>query len=361
MGIQPTRGTKKWFVIDGEEPLRENGRFGHDFGWYAGRLMHDKQWFPGAASVFIFINLVIPAWAMTDWIRMQRTGNRNRYRINVWRMAFVYFLMFLGISVGYHRHFTHRSFKASLPVRWSLALLGQLAMEGDAFYWTAQHRTHHRHCDQDLDPHSPVHGGFFHAQGGYVWTNGSYDFQYRSMLPDLWDDSSVRWLSQQSIFSLYGLPLLSYVAFGTRATLWNLHVPTVVLWHGTQLVNSATHLWGDAPYRKDGYGAPQCTSKNNPWIFPLVYSEAWHNNHHAMPWRANFGMNPGELDPAYWIILLLERLGLVWDVRRAEVPLPVSAVTPLRRALELLTVSVGAVGCLGIFDYALNLQLSKVE
>jgi len=309
--------------------------------------------FPGAASVFIFINLLIPAWATADWIRMRRNG--NRYRINIWRMALVHFLMFVGISVGYHRHFAHRTFKACLPVRWSLALLGQLAMEGDAFYWSAQHRTHHRHCDQDQDPHSPTQGGFFHAQAGYVWTNGTYNFMYEKMLPDLEDDYGVRWLRQQSIFSLYGLPLLSYAAFGTRATLWNLHVPAFFSWHGAQLVNSAAHLWGDAPYGQDGYGMPQCTAKDNPWIFPLIYSEAWHNNHHSMPWRANFGMNVWEFDPAYWVILLLERLGLVWDVRRVQVPLPVS--TPPQRALELLIAVVGAITCLGVLDRALNLPL----
>eukprot|EP00747_Dinoflagellata_sp_TGD_P218680 gnl/TRDRNA2_/TRDRNA2_90888_c0_seq1.p1 gnl/TRDRNA2_/TRDRNA2_90888_c0~~gnl/TRDRNA2_/TRDRNA2_90888_c0_seq1.p1 ORF type:complete len:616 (-),score=56.22 gnl/TRDRNA2_/TRDRNA2_90888_c0_seq1:77-1924(-) len=290
--------------------------------WYLSKLHdascsfkgpHARIRWPVAECVFVFVNILVPIWATCYWWRLRRTGRWKH--VSVWAIwAMVFLISQIGISVGFHRYFTHRSFETSYPVEWSLALIGQLAMQGDAFYWSALHRTHHWHCDAAGDPHSPHLGGFFHSHGGFTWNNGSYNFKYREVTPDLFETADSDWVKDQGLLSLVGLPLLSHLVFGTRRTVFYLHVPQFLAWHVTELINSVCHLWGYSPFYRDAM-SHSCISKNSAWLWALVYGEVWHNNHHAMPSSANFGVSPWELDPAYWLVRMLARLGLVWEVR----------------------------------------------
>eukprot|EP00746_Dinoflagellata_sp_MGD_P013325 gnl/MRDRNA2_/MRDRNA2_128748_c0_seq1.p1 gnl/MRDRNA2_/MRDRNA2_128748_c0~~gnl/MRDRNA2_/MRDRNA2_128748_c0_seq1.p1 ORF type:complete len:624 (-),score=49.41 gnl/MRDRNA2_/MRDRNA2_128748_c0_seq1:94-1965(-) len=316
---------------------------------------HPKNWFPIGELIFIFVNVVIPIWAFVNWVDLR--AKDQWHKVNVWKIwAMVFLITQVGVSTGFHRHFTHKTFKAKTVVAITLAMIGQLALQGDAFYWSALHRTHHHRCDQSGDPHSPVIGGFFHSHGGFVWNDGAYDFRYRVLLRDLNMDVNLSWIKDQGIISIVGLPLLSHLVFGRHNTLWYLHVPQFLGWQVTQIVNSICHLWGYSPYANDAMSSP-CVSKNSPWMWALVYGEIWHNNHHATPSKADFGVSFWEIDPAHLLISFLESLGLVWDVKRDgriqdEVP-------SLLEALKVLGSCIAVYMTLKAVDHKMNEKCSK--
>lgn len=282
----------------------------------ARREPHAKLQWPVGNFVFVFVNFIVPLWAFWSWSCSRRSGEFRG--VNVYAIWFmVFFITQVGISCGYHRFFTHRVFDATRWVQWLFALVGQLAMQGDAFYWAALHRTHHRRCESDGDPHSPLTNGFFHSHGGFVWNDGSYNFDYEAITPDLLG-LDVGWIKEQGILSLVGLPLLSHLIFGHRSILFYLHVPQFLAWHATELINSVCHLWGYVSFNRDAK-MQSCESKNVAWLWSITCGEVWHNNHHAMPSSAQFGVAPWELDPAHWVICVLEWVGLVWNVRREKV------------------------------------------
>jgi stearoyl-CoA desaturase (delta-9 desaturase) len=224
----------------------------------------------------------------------------------------------LGICLGYHRLFTHGSFKTYRPIRWFIAWLGGLAGQGSAVHWVANHRKHHAHSDEVGDPHSPIDGPWW---SHILWLTArmpkaEYHEYNRRWAPDMCRDRMLLFLDRTFILwhlamaaALFGL---GYAYGGTPMgwsfLVWGLFVRLVYVLHSTWFVNSATHMWGYRNYETSD------ESRNLWWVALLTYGEGWHNNHHAYPRMARHGHRKWEVDVTFLTIRLLQKCGLVWDV-----------------------------------------------
>jgi stearoyl-CoA desaturase (delta-9 desaturase) len=243
-------------------------------------------------------------------------------------LAITYTLSGLGITVGYHRLFTHRSFKTTRPVRVLLAVLGSMAVEGPVDEWVATHRKHHRFSDHPGDPHSPhvdhapgwrgALRGLGHAHVGWMF-RGKDRANPRRYAKDLLADSDLRFISRT--FPLWvaaglalpfglGVALTGTIEGGLTGLLWGGAVRIFLLHHATFSINSLCHFYGRRPF------ATGDQSRNLAWLAPIAFGEAWHNNHHAFPTSARHGLGRRQLDPSAWLITALERYHLAWDVIR---------------------------------------------
>jgi stearoyl-CoA desaturase (delta-9 desaturase) len=226
----------------------------------------------------------------------------------------------LGVTIGYHRLLSHRSFR--LP-RWAerfFATCGALSCQHGPIDWVGLHRHHHKFSDTDVDHHTSLKG-FWWSHMGWMFTTIPAMGAVPRLTGDLAKDPYYRWLNHN--FLLLQLPLAALLfwigtvtgAGGWALVLWGIPLRLVVVYHCTWLVNSATHLWGETPHASgDG-------SRNNPWVAALTFGEGWHNNHHAFPHSARHGFGR-QIDLTWQHIRLLRRLGLATQVRlpRAAAP-----------------------------------------
>ncbi len=220
-----------------------------------------------------------------------------------------------GISLGYHRLHTHRSYKTPLIVEYFFALCGALTLEGGPIFWVATHRIHHQNSDHDGDPHSPREGTYW-AHMGWIMTGKAMHHDtsiLKRYVPDLSKDkfhvalTTWHWVPQVVV----GLILLAIG--GWPYVLWGVFFRTVFGLHCTWAVNSATHLWGSRRF------ATRDDSTNNWWVAMFTWGEGWHNNHHAHPVSARHGLAWYEIDINYMGIKALEFLGLARDVKVARI------------------------------------------
>jgi stearoyl-CoA desaturase (Delta-9 desaturase) len=244
--------------------------------------------------------------------------------------AIMYVFTGLGVTVGFHRLFTHRSFKTSKPVRGILAVLGSAAIEGPVISWVADHRKHHTFSDQEGDPHSPHvgHGGgfrgalkgLFHAHVGWLFIHTQRGARKR-YARDLLADPVVSFVDRHFLaWALGGLVAafaLGWAIGGSfhaalTGLLWGGAVRMLVVHHVTYSINSLCHFFGRRPFETGD------ESRNLFWLSLPTFGESWHNNHHAFPTSAMHGMRRREIDLSAMVIRLLEKLGLVWDVVRIE-------------------------------------------
>jgi stearoyl-CoA desaturase (delta-9 desaturase) len=259
-----------------------------------------------------------------------------------WQDLVVFGVMYIpigfGITVGYHRLFTHRSFSTSPAMRAVWAILGSAAVEGPVIEWVAYHRKHHAFSDRDGDPHSPHvgHGkgflgalrGLFYAHLGWVWFNDE-PAEENVYARDLVDDPVVRAIDRTFLvwvlaglaipFGL-GVALTGQVVGGLTAMLWGGAVRIFLCHHLTFSINSLCHFFGRRRYDTDD------ESRNLAWLAPFTLGEAWHNNHHAFPTSARHGIGRFEVDFSAMLIWAMERMGLARDVVR---------ISPERRARKL--------------------------
>jgi stearoyl-CoA desaturase (delta-9 desaturase) len=221
--------------------------------------------------------------------------------------AALYLAAGLGVTMGFHRLLTHRSFQTPRWVEYLLTVLGSLATQGGPVQWVAIHRIHHKHSDGDGDPHSPRHGLWWAHILWWMPYRPAVDdpVQYERYVPDLAGDSVHRALQRYHVLLpvilaglLFGLGQLCGGA-GLSWLVWGLFVRTAVLYHATWLVNSATHHWGYRTYTTHD------DSTNLWWVALLTLGEGWHNNHHAFPRSARHGLRWWEIDMTYWGIKLL--------------------------------------------------------
>jgi stearoyl-CoA desaturase (delta-9 desaturase) len=249
-----------------------------------------------------------------------------------WRDVAIFLIMYvptgLGVTVGFHRLLTHRSFQTSPLLRGVLAVLGTMAVEGPVISWVADHRKHHTYSDRLGDPHSPHidHGvglrgalrGLVHAHVGWLFDHTQRGARER-FAPDLLADPVVVFVDRTFLlwslvgFAIpFGLGVLmgGTVDAGLEGMLWGGAVRMLVLHHVTYSINSLCHFFGRRRFATDDH------SRNLMWLAPFSLGEAWHNNHHAFPTSAFHGMGRRELDLSGLVIAGLERLGLVWDVQR---------------------------------------------
>jgi stearoyl-CoA desaturase (delta-9 desaturase) len=248
----------------------------------------------------------------------------------VWEDLLIFFATLIpfgfGITVGFHRLFTHRAFKTTKTMRFVWAVLGSMALEGPVIEWVAYHRRHHQFSDEAGDPHSPHHDhghgftgamrGLFHAHVGWVLFSDEPAEEER-YAPDLMADPVVRFVDRTFVlWAVLGLAIpfgLGYLLTGTLVggllgLLWGGAVRIFVLHHITFCVNSLCHFFGSRDYETGD------ESRNVAWLAPFTFGEAWHNNHHAFPTSARHGLGRAELDPSAALITLMEKTGLAWDV-----------------------------------------------
>jgi stearoyl-CoA desaturase (Delta-9 desaturase) len=244
--------------------------------------------------------------------------------------AIMYVATGLGVTVGFHRHFTHRSFKAKQPVRATLAVLGSAAIEGPIISWVADHRKHHTFSDQEGDPHSPHVGheggfrgalkGLFHAHVGWLFIHTQRGARKR-YARDLVEDPVISFVDRTFlVWALGGLVMafaLGWLIGGSfyaalTGLLWGGAVRMLVVHHVTYSINSLCHFFGRRRFDTGD------ESRNLFWLSLPTFGESWHNNHHAFPTSAMHGMRGWEIDPSALVIRGLEKLGLVWDVVRID-------------------------------------------
>jgi stearoyl-CoA desaturase (Delta-9 desaturase) len=261
-----------------------------------------------------------------------------------------YVITCLGVTVGYHRMFTHRAFEASRAFRAVIAVLGSMAVEGSVITWVADHRKHHAFTDRDGDPHSPhLSGpgllgalkGLWHAHIGWLFeTVGTADRE--RFAPDLVTDRTLRVVDKLFpvwITLSFAIPFALGWIFGgglgaaLTALLWGGFVRVFLLHHVTWSINSICHFFGRKRFDIED------ESRNVFWLAPLSMGEAWHHNHHAFPTSAFHGLRWWErmTDPAGLVIWSLEKLGLVWNVVRVSPERQLAkALRPERERAEAL-------------------------
>ena len=244
-------------------------------------------------------------------------------------LAGAYVATCLGITVGFHRLLTHRSFQTYPAVRYAMAVLGTLAVEGSVIKWVADHRKHHDFADEDGDPHSP-HGagpgvrgalaGLWHAHVGWLF-NSVGQADQRRYASDLLKDPGMRRidaLEKPLIIASLAIPFtLGYLVKGTftgalLTLMWGGLVRVFLLHHATFSINSICHFFGRRRFpTKD-------RSTNVAWLSLATLGESWHNNHHAFPTSAFHGLRRAEIDLGGLFIRALERVGLAWQVVRVS-------------------------------------------
>jgi fatty-acid desaturase len=220
----------------------------------------------------------------------------------------------LGIGMGYHRLLTHRGYKTPKWVEYLLTVCATLSLEGGPIFWVATHRIHHQHSDGEGDPHSPRDGKWW-AHMGWILVGKSMHHDTATLaryVPDLATDKFYVWITKYHYVPLVTLGLILLAIGGFPLVLWGVFLRTVVTLQTTWLVNSITHTWGTRRFKTHDL------STNNWWVALLTWGEGWHNNHHAHPVSARHGLRWYEVDPNFWGIWLLSKLGLAKKVRVAK-------------------------------------------
>jgi stearoyl-CoA desaturase (Delta-9 desaturase) len=222
-----------------------------------------------------------------------------------------YFARMFLVTAGYHRYFSHRAFKTSRPFQFILALLAQSSAQKGVLWWASHHRRHHKYSDTANDVHSPAQRGFWYSHLGWILSDEWTATDLR-LVPDLARYPELRLLNRKGVQLLPAVALALAFALigGFHALVWGFFVSTVLLWHGSFSINSLAHLFGRRRY------ATSDDSRNN-WLLAIATTgEGWHNNHHHYQSAANQGFFWWEIDVTYYLLALLERIGLVWDLRR---------------------------------------------
>jgi stearoyl-CoA desaturase (delta-9 desaturase) len=221
----------------------------------------------------------------------------------------------LGISLGYHRLHTHRSYKVPLGLEYFFAVCGALTLEGGPIFWVATHRIHHQNSDQPGDPHSPNDGGFWAHVGWILFgeVNHNNTRANSKYAPDLAKHRFYVWLNNYHWIPLVILGVILLAIGGLPLMLWGVCLRVVIGLHATWLVNSATHMWGGRRF------ATRDDSRNNWWVALITFGEGWHNNHHAHPTSARHGLAWYEFDPSWISLKVLKLLGIAKSIKVAKV------------------------------------------
>jgi stearoyl-CoA desaturase (delta-9 desaturase) len=221
----------------------------------------------------------------------------------------------LGISMGYHRLHTHRSYKVPMWMEYFFAICGTLTLEGGPIFWTAIHRIHHQRSDQPGDPHSPREGAWWSHMGWILMgeTKHNNTRLLAKYAPDLAKDRFYVWLNGYHWLPIVLLTIVLAAIGGLPMVLWAVCFRVVFGLHATWLVNSATHMWGGRRFET------RDDSRNNWWVALISFGEGWHNNHHAHPTSARHGLAWYEFDPSWLQIKLLKRFGIAKSIHVASV------------------------------------------
>ena len=219
----------------------------------------------------------------------------------------LYVVRMFGVTAGYHRYFSHRSFKTSRAGQFLLALLAMSSAQKSVLWWAALHRHHHLHSDQEDDVHSPLHRGFLYSH--VLWIFDRKHSQTRhDEVPDLAKYPELRFLDRFQHLPAALLAVACYLIDGWPGVVIGFFGGTVLLYHGTFFINSLAHVHGSQRYVTGD------TSRNNWWLALITLGEGWHNNHHAYQRSTRQGFRWYEVDLTYYALKAMSWVGLVWDL-----------------------------------------------
>jgi stearoyl-CoA desaturase (delta-9 desaturase) len=221
--------------------------------------------------------------------------------------AVLYVVRMFGVTAGYHRYFSHRSFKTSRVGQFVLAFLAQSSAQRGILWWAALHRHHHRHSDTDEDIHSPRQRGFLYSHVGWVFDqrNSGTDLE---AVPDLTKYPELVWLDEHPYFPATVLGAACFALGGWSGLVVGFVWSTVLLYHGTFFINSLAHVHGNQRYVTGD------DSRNNWWLAVITLGEGWHNNHHAYQRSTRQGFRWYEFDPTFYALTAFSWMRLVWEL-----------------------------------------------
>lgn len=252
------------------------------------------DWFGSLPFILVHLSPLLVFW----------TGVRA---VDVVLCVALYFIRMFFLSAGYHRYFAHRGYRTGRTMQFLLALGGATAAQKGVLWWAGYHRHHHWYSDQLLDIHSP-RKGFFWSHVGWILCP-RYNRTPVELIKDFNRFPELRWLEKYYLVPPAALAAAIYVWGGGSALVVGFFLSTVLLFHGTFLVNSLTHVFGTRRYETTD------TSRNSLLIALVTGGEGWHNNHHYYETTANNGFFWWEIDTSYYVLRVLSVLGLVWDLR----------------------------------------------
>ena len=235
----------------------------------------------------------------------------------------LYFVRMFFITCGYHRYFSHRSFKTSRLFQFFLAFMAQTSMQKGVLWWAANHRVHHRHSDHEKDPHSLKWFGFLYSHMGWLFSPNFKQTRF-NLIKDFSKFKELVWLNKYHLVppltlaavlfvigGLYRSPetTLAFFQGGAATLVVGFLISTLILYHGTYSINSLMHLIGSRRYKTTD------NSKNNMILALITLGEGWHNNHHHFMTSARQGFFWWEIDITYYILKFLSWFGIVWDLQ----------------------------------------------
>lgn len=226
----------------------------------------------------------------------------------------MYYLRMFAITGGYHRYFSHRTYKTSRAFQFFMAFLAQSSAQKGAIWWAANHRHHHKFSDQVEDIHSPLHTGFWWSHVGWI-LSAEHEKTHWDLISDFKKYPELVWLNKYPHIPAVLLAVGLFAVGGASALWWGFFMSTVLLWHGTFTINSLSHVFGSRRYTTTD------TSRNNFWLALLTLGEGWHNNHHTYQSSTNQGFFWYEIDITYYILRGLSKVGIVWDLRKPPLEL----------------------------------------
>ncbi|AKF03701.1 acyl-CoA desaturase [Sandaracinus amylolyticus] len=220
----------------------------------------------------------------------------------------LYWIRIFGVTAGYHRYFSHRTFETSRPMQFVLAWIAQSTSQKGAIWWASHHRAHHLYSDSERDLHSPRQHGFLHAHLGWLFS-GSDKTEW-NRVKDLAKFPELVWLEKYYLVPPIVTGFLVWLFFGWSGLFIGFFLSTVFTWHGTFFINSLAHVWGTRRFEtKDD-------SRNNAFLALVTMGEGWHNNHHHYMSSARQGFYWWEIDLTYYVLVAMEKVGLVWNLKQ---------------------------------------------
>ena len=221
--------------------------------------------------------------------------------------VFLYLVRMFGVTAGYHRYFSHRSFKTSRFFAFLLALLAQSSTQKGVIWWARNHRHHHRFSDKEEDIHSPIHHGFWNSHLGWIFAQRTY-VAHRNVA-DLERVPELRFLNKYPMIPVVILGAFVFFTLDLSSFFFGFFMSTVFLLHGTFTINSLSHIWGSQRYHTSD------DSRNNFFLALVTLGEGWHNNHHRYMRSVRQGFYWWEIDITFYVLKVVSWTGLIWDLR----------------------------------------------
>jgi stearoyl-CoA desaturase (Delta-9 desaturase) len=222
----------------------------------------------------------------------------------------LYYVRMFFVTAGYHRYFSHRSFRTSRAMQFFFAFFAMSSSQRGVLWWAGHHRTHHKFSDQEGDVHSVLRDGFLWGHLAWIFSK-KYEETDTDRIRDFARYPELVWLDRYWALPPTALAVALFLIGGPFALLWGFFVSTTLLWHGTFTINSLCHIFGSRRY------AIADNSKNSAILAAITMGEGWHNNHHYYQRSVRQGFFWWEIDPTYYVLRVMQVFGLVWDLHEA--------------------------------------------